>query len=203
MITIACVLKSGGEYAPRHVYQLQTGFVRHAKVPFNFVCLSDLPGNGYSVIPLKHNWKGWWSKLELFRPGLFDGPVFFADLDTIVVGNVDELLTGHCFTVLENFWSTQRIGSGLMAWDCDLSAIYEKFSEAPERYMAEGVTTENWGDQGFIRFNSPIEPERFQRKHPGKVVSYKFHCKAGVPPEASIVCFHGKPRPWLTELWGK
>ena len=28
-----------------------------------------------------------------------------------------------------------------------------------------------------------------------KTYSYKLHCKDGVPEDASVVCFHGKPRP--------
>ena len=28
------------------------------------------------------------------------------------------------------------------------------------------------------------------------VVSWKVHCKAGIPQGADVVCFHGRPRPW-------
>jgi len=27
-------------------------------------------------------------------------------------------------------------------------------------------------------------------------VSYKVHCRAGVPAGARVVCFHGRPKPW-------
>jgi hypothetical protein len=209
MLTVACVFKSGGEYTPEHVRALQRGFAQHLTIPYRFVCLSDVPGQGYDVIPLTQNWPGWWSKLELFRPNVFAGdqldlfaPVFFADLDTCIVGNCDDIVLGHRFTVLENFWSDQRIGSGLMAWDTDLSHIFHAFKQSPSQFIREYTTTERWGDQGFIRYNTPTEPERFQHKFVGRVVSYKFHVKdKGVPPGASIVCFHGKPRPWQTALW--
>ena len=57
---------------------------------FRFVCLTNVPDEfdeTMEVIPLKHNWKGWWSKLELFRPGVFeDGDrVFYLDLDSVIV----------------------------------------------------------------------------------------------------------------------
>ena len=72
------------------------------------------------------------------------------------------------FTVLRNFWSDARIGSGLMAWDCGLSAIYERFLLAPERAMREYVTTERWGDQGFIKAHTPVPLDFWQVKHPGR-----------------------------------
>lgn len=197
MLTVATVLKSGGEYRPEHVAALRDGFRRHLSLPHRFVCLSDMNAP-CETIPLEHRWKGWFSKIELFRPGLFDGPVFYADLDTVIVGPLDDLVTGHLFTVLENFWSKARIGSGLMAWSIDLSKIYDDFAVAPKRHMAECTTTEKWGDQGFIRFHTPVEPERFQTISPGKVVSFKKHVLPArrVPDRAAVVCFHGQPRPF-------
>lgn len=228
MLTVACVLKSGPEYRVEHVHALAAGVRRHLMLPHRFVCLTDLdaaefdprpycfpgftgrfarePYLGIEPIPLKHGWPGWWSKLELFSPGLFDGAVFYADLDTIIVGPLDDLVTGHRFTVLENFWSDQRIGSGLMAWhaDEDLSRIYTRFTRVSAKAIREYVTTNAWGDQGWIKAHTPLQPARWQRLHPGRVFSYKRHIvPAGgvIPPTASIICYHGRPRPWQTPLW--
>lgn len=174
------------------------------------VCLTDLPREveavGVEAIRLQNDWRGWWSKMNLFKGGLFDGPVFYSDLDAIVVGSLDDLVLGHRFTVLRNFWNEGRIGSGLMAWDADLSAIYERFRLAPEMAMREYVTTERWGDQGFIRAHTPIEPDLWQVKHPGRVISYKKHvipADGVVPAPACVVCYHGLPRPWQTPIWNK
>lgn len=201
MLTVACVLKTGGEYNPGHVRALRDDIREHVKVPYRFVCLSDLPGKGYDVIRLRHDWRGWFSKIELFS-GVLTGPVFYLDLDTRIVGPIDDMVTGHRFTVLENFHSPARIGSGLMAWDADLTEIYRVFLTNPAAFMAEYVTTERWGDQGFIKFNSPIEPERWQSKHPGRVVSARLIEKSGVPAGASIVCYGGPRRPWTMDLAG-
>lgn len=204
MLNVVCVLKTGGEYRPEHVYALAASVARNLHIPYRFICLTDYLGTFADVekIQLPQDWPGWWSKLCLFAPGLFDGPVFYLDLDTIVVGRLDDIVVAHHFTVLENFWSKARIGSGLMAWSeaakPQLARIYERFCRAPERYMKEYVVTEKWGDQGFIRYHSPIEPARWQTKYPGQVVSFKMHVlkQRRVPPRASVVCFHGKPRPW-------
>jgi hypothetical protein len=201
MLTFACVLRSGGDYTPAHVAHLRDSVARHLKMPHRFVCLSDVDVP-CERIALIHNWSGWWSKIELFRPCIFEGPVMFADLDTIAVGSMDDLALGHRFTVLSNFWSADRIGSGLMAWNMDASSIYHAFLRGPERFMREYRTTEKWGDQGFIFAHAPTAFDRWQRKFPGRIVSWKMHCKnERVPGTASIVCFHGKPRPWTTPLW--
>ncbi len=198
MLTVACVLKTGGEYKPEHVYALRDGVRKHLSTPHRFVCLSDIALK-CETIPLRHNWPRWWPKIELFSGGL-TGPVFYADLDTVITGPLDDIVTGHKFTVLQNFHSPARIGSGLMAWDCDLTEIYRLFLCNPVAFMAEYQTSEKWGDQGFIRFNSPVEPERWQVKHPGRVVSYRLIEKTGVPKGASVVCYGGPRRPWNTQL---
>jgi hypothetical protein len=215
MQTVACVWKAGPEYRLEHVLALAAGVQRNLAIPHRFVCLTDCGAiaaqimirAGIEPIPLKHGWLGWWSKIELFRPGLFDGPVFYADLDTIVIAPIADLVEGHRFTVLRNFWVKPghlRIGSGLMAWDCDLSHLYHRFAVRPATIMDVHKTTESWGDQGFIQAHSPVRPERWQDKFPGRVCSYKKHVLTGdgKPPEgASIICYHGQPRPWQTPLW--
>jgi hypothetical protein len=207
VLTIACVFKTGGEYRADAVRALIAGVRANLTVEHRVVCLTDSEEDlGCGVVPLHHGWPGWWSKIELFRPGaLPHGQKFYLDLDTIVVRNIDGLVDGHPFTLLKNFWADDRIGSGLMAWSADLSAIYDRFVEDAERHMAEYVTTEKWGDQGFIRFNSPITWERWQDRLPGKVVSFKRHCVpiSRIPEDAAIVCFHGAPRPWQLNSFQK
>lgn len=202
MLTVCCVLRSGGDYGPHHVAALQQGVTSHLSIEHRFVCLSDVDVP-CERIPLRHKWQGWWAKVELFRPALFWGPVLYLDLDTIIVGSLDEIVLGHRFTVLRSFWSAkykepQRIGSGVMAWNADLSDLYRIFASSPEMFIRKYRTKARWGDQGFIKDYSPIEPERWQDKHPGKVLSFKQHIvKLGhVPPESAVIAFHGRPRPW-------
>ena len=206
MLTIACVLKVGGGFLPEHVAALRDGVERNLSLPHRFLCLSDVPVP-CERIPLPFGWPGWWNKLILFKPGVLEGPVLYFDLDTIIVGSLDDIALGHRFTVLRNFWASaygepERIGSGMMAWNCDLSAIYEAFARNPERFMREYRTKAKWGDQGFIKDHSLIEPDRWQDKHPSKVVSYKKHVRPlrKVPREAAVICFHGIPRPWSSEV---
>lgn len=185
-MTPICVLRSGGEFTPAHVQWLA------AQVP-GLVCLSDVEVPGVPVIPLRYGWPGWWSKLELFRPGI-EGDLLYLDLDTVVLGDLSEFDVGTT-TVLRDFYAPDRMGSGLMyLTEMDRPQVWASFTQDPERHMRECVTQERWGDQGFLQ--GVLVAQRWQDVLPGRVVSYKAHCAGGVPSGAKVVCFHGKPRPW-------
>src|SRR3990172_8259243 len=91
MITVACVLRSGGDFAPEHVWALKRGVNKYLQMPHEFRILTDYTFAGPAGSKLREAWPGWWSKLELFRPGTFSGPVLYFDLDTVIVGSIDAL----------------------------------------------------------------------------------------------------------------
>lgn len=188
--SIITVLRSGGEYHDGHVERLRKQCEKHAPgVPF--LCLSDA---GEPL--LLHDWPGWWSKIELFR---LTGPFLYMDLDTTICGDISPLLMAarhHDFIALRDFNPKERdIGSGLMAWRGDLRRLYDEFAKDPAGHMAACRSRRWWGDQGFIDRHVGSR-EYWQTLVPGAVVSWKKHCRNGVPSGASVVCFHGKPRPW-------
>jgi hypothetical protein len=53
----------------------------------------------------------------------------------------------------------------------------------------------NYGDQGFLM---PLIGK--SARWGCNVVSYKVHCKRGIPRGTDVICFHGKPRPWDVTL---
>lgn len=205
MTTFASVLRSGGDYGPEHVRALYRGVREHWPGPLDFVCLTDvvLGIEGVREVPLEHGWPGWWSKMELFRPGLFTGPVLYADLDTLPVGDLSDLARYRpVFAMIADFYRPQLAQSGVMMF-------------SPE--MAEWV----WGawtavgpDNAMRRFRGDGEwlhhhtrPVRLQDRFPGQIVSYKVHARSSPPAGARLVCLHGHPRPqhpdagWAHELW--
>jgi alpha-N-acetylglucosamine transferase len=212
MVTITCVLRSEKwdnrgkvvEYQPEHVLWLKRQVEKHVTVPYRFVCLSDLKFEGVEIIPLNYTWAGWWAKIELFRPGLFDGRVFYLDLDTVIVRNIDDMVDARYkhFTALRNLSGHKSIGSGVMAWRGfhDFSFIYENFRKEPAKFMSIYQTSSKWGDQGFIGdqlVQAGIQREYFQALFPGAVKSYKFDLNQGDPDAGTkIVCFHGLPKPF-------
>lgn len=199
---IACVLRSGGVYQPAHVQRLQAQAAQWAPgVPF--VCLSDVAVPGVETIALQHGWPGWWSKLELFRDGVFElgQRVLYADLDTTFVGSLADVLRQvDGFVALSNFYIRAgkqtlggALGSGLMSWTVGTAGhLYERFAWNPPAIMAD---CGGYGDQLFIH-NNVGRRAYWQDVLPGQVVSYKVHCGDGCPEDARVVCFHGKPRPW-------
>lgn len=191
MATILTVLRSGRDFSAQNVERIY-----EQSRPYRFLCISDVTLR-VPHIPMQHDWPRWWGKIEAFN---IPGPVLYMDLDTAITGDITPLLDAaetHDFIMLKPF-SKNRKGwaSGLMSWRGDMSSLYDTFVQDPQKHMKQCTTFDNWGDQGFISHNTPVEPRAWQDLLPGKVVSWKHHCKDGIPEEASIICFHGKPRPW-------
>jgi hypothetical protein len=84
-----------------------------------------------------------------------------------------------------------------MAWKISpkTEEIYKKFRIQSKNIMS---VYQNEGDQKWIELNRP-PIEYMQDAFPSKIVSFKRHCSTSqgtkIPPNASIICFHGYPRP--------
>lgn len=181
MVTIVCVLRSGGDYRPEHVQRL-------AKMVPGIVCLSDVAVPGVECRPLMTKWPGWWSKMESFGPSI-TGDMLLIDLDTTVF-RLPKMPTET--TVLPDFYRPALMGSGFMyVTAADRARCWSEFNRNPAAHMARCNTRAAWGDQGFLM---PLIGN--SRRWGPTVVSYKVHCQKGIPPGTEVVCFHGKPRPW-------
>lgn len=183
-MTFACVLRSGGVYTADWVLRLQRQIHAYLR-PDRFVCLTDMDVP-CEKIPLAHDWPGWWSKMELHRPGLFDGLVFYLDLDTVVIGDIRELkeYPGR-FASLVDFGRDDLPASGALLFRADeTTKLYHDFvSEAPDLV---GRSDFWWGKRS--------SPEPLQRLYPGMFGSYKLHGLKAGPRDFRVVCFHGKPK---------
>lgn len=204
MLTVACVLRTEGgsypgakqtgedTYDAEYVARLQRVVQEHLDRPHRFVCLSDTEVP-CERIPLEHDWPGWWSKIELHRPENFDGRVLYLDLDTSVVGSLEEIASYDGSFGMINDWIHDWHGaSGVMAWEhtertCDL--IYGEFL----RSTPEGAMASHRGHQSWV--NGSVEWDPLREMYPGQIVSRWLECEAGVPENARIVCWHGTPRP--------
>lgn len=196
---IACVLKSGGDYDAEYVERLHAGVSRYAPGA-RFVCLSDVDVP-CERIPLKYDWPGWWSKMELFRPDI-QGEMLFMDLDTVITGDLTPLIKLKRLAMLADFYKPERLASGLMflPQQCR-EKVWRHWIADPQARMDEAG---RFGDQKIIGDVFKDMAVKWQDALPGKVVSYKVHMKGRgnkVPDGASVVCFHGQPRPrelnWL------
>lgn len=148
---------------------------------------------------------GWWGKLRLFNPGLFDvgDRIVYFDLDTVITGPLDDLVAydGE-FAILRDFYRPNGLQSSVMAWTpCPET---DQFWSA---WKSEGYPMIVGGDQAWIERRAN-NPDILQKLYPGMFASYKADGCAGGPPKgSSVIVFHGRPRPhevtdnWVQHVW--
>lgn len=185
------------EYTPKHVQALQQQVEKWA--PFvEFECLTNAKIEGVKTTPLRHNWPGWWAKMNLFDPQT-PADFLFVDLDTVITGPLDDILAVRELTMLRDFYRDGKklkegLGSGLMYLPPGSRRdVWNMWQQHPELMMR----TYPRGDQFLLEKFFLNTAKRWQDVAPDQVVSWKVNCKNDVvPDDARVVCFHGKPRPW-------
>jgi hypothetical protein len=202
--TVACVLRTGGVYTADWVWALKRGINRHLPTPYQLLVLTDVAaGFGPWGVQLKYDWPGWWSKLEVFRPGLFEGPVLYLDLDTLPVGDLSEIASySGRFAMLSDFYRPDRAESGVMAFTPgpETERIWNAFAADPFKAMKQFRQ-----DGKFIAAHS--EPVRLQDVFPRQIVSLKVHARQALPGDARLCCAHGRPKfddpaaGWAHQAW--
>lgn len=162
MITIATVLRTGKFYNSAWVDKMKRSLDRHVKIPFNFLPLSDGTHN-FPVHTFIQNNPGYWNKLELFRPGLYNNPTLFIDADNVIIGDLSPLIEavqGHKFLMYKSRVVPHRHpnptpSSCVMYWEGDMSYMWNIWNSKPsidwQREYSKNDTTGRKGDQGFIR----------------------------------------------------
>lgn len=215
-LTICCVYKTGGDFTVDYVQRLYRSLIRNLSESFHFVVLTDSREpilEADKIVKLKHNWEGYWSKIELFRPGVFglDDQVIYFDLDTIICASIDSMVGCKLkFKMMESFKNQNNPASGVMMWKGDWSSMYDHFQTNPERFKSV-----HQGDQEFIKYALKITKAHQAGRINDliEILSFKWHCTDLGPPVGSpIVCFHGNPRPhtvladprrnkWMLKHW--
>lgn len=197
---VALVLRSGGEYRPAHV-QVLAKQIEQWLPGARVFCISDVDVQDVRCLPMLAAWPGWWAKMELFAPRI-KGDILFMDLDTVVRGPLEAIASVGRLTVLRDFYRPRGLGSGLMYIpEVDRAEVWDAWMQGPAEAQA---VCGGKGDQAFLERFWLHKAARWQDVLPGQVVSYKVHVnpdwKHGtpgtVPETASVVCHHGKPRPW-------
>lgn len=220
MLNVACVLRSSKEkkYRVEDVLFLQRMVKQNLAEPFVFTCLSDMYipyEHDVRWVPLAKNWPGWWSKIELFQPGVFyEGDrILYFDLDTAIVGSLETIAAREeAFLAIGDFYRRPpkedriKLASGMMMWTAGgFDYVYEAFTVQAERLMKKYTAG---GDQLWIADQVGNVAQFWEFATPGQVVSYKIHCKPNrqIPNDARVVCYHGRPKPadvkdkWMVEL---
>ncbi|MFO1183593.1 MAG: FkbM family methyltransferase [Bauldia sp.] len=211
MLNIVCL--NAGDYqghGAKYVNRLHDMVRRNLAegFPGRFVCFTDDPdaaayNPGISLKPLPvPGLGGWWNKLALFKADLFPAGdrVLFLDLDTVIAGRLDEIAAyDGPFAILRDFLRPRGWQSSVMAWPAGFGeGIWTAYDKA-------GRPEIPGGDQAWIEAMIS-HADVWQDLFPGRFVSYK-QSRGAVPETASVVVFHGEPRPhqvltgWVREVW--
>ena len=204
-INVIC-LKWGDKYGPEYVNRLASSVRRHCDVPVRFWCFTD-DTNGISpevechALPYARDLESWWNKLWLFSaesPIPKNQIVFYVDLDTLITSNITDIVCHRAtnIVVLRDFYhgiarTAGVMGSGLMSWQSGSNFdIWHEFWRDPQAAMSAIIPL---GDQKWIEKITQGRRQYWQDLFPDRVVSFKVHCRRGLPQDASIVCYHGRP----------
>lgn len=179
MLTVALVCVPGGSYNYNHVDRLIKQVRSNLTIPhtFNITWITDKPG--------------WWSKINLFAPGKFEGRVLYLDLDITIVDKIDDIVNIDApFAAIKDYQYPMTINSSVMVWDAGIvDHIYTDFtSDVMENYH---------GDQNWINNRVPTArrfPQDWCVSYKATVLPLGF-----IPKGTKIVVYHGQPKPWEIE----
>jgi hypothetical protein len=206
---------SGEGFTAKHVQALAQQVERFAPLD-DFVCLTPVSVSGVECLPLKHEWRGWWVKFELFRPDI-KGTVLYLDLDTVITGSLSDIVAVDKLTLLRDFYRDGKTLYGgiarrrapkpeglqaslMLLPEADRAEIWEDWMRGPNAHMQRLGSK---GDQPLLEQHFLKHAQRWQDVVPGQIVSWKVDCCGGnefqvpaIPEDARVIVFHGQPRPW-------
>ena len=199
--TVVC-LKWGDKYGPDYVNKLASMVSRHTTNMPRFICFTENTDGLDSEIethPLPApELEGWWNKVALFGPDLPDigERMLFLDLDTVITGSLDEMLTYNAdFVMKANEYSIGFSTTAFLLKVCSRPELWQAFT--PE--TAESLR----GDQDWAGLMAPdaeIWPLDW-------CVDFRLKAAPSIPAGAKLVCFGDTPNPadypapWVQEHW--
>lgn len=219
-VHVVC-LKWGDKYPAEYVNRLYRMVKNNCHRPFEFHCLTENAtgldtGVNVLALELESGLKGWWYKLQLFKPDFYGltGQVMFLDLDVVITQNITPLFDFHPddFVIIKDLQAGKVYNSSVFKFNLgSQTQVWHKFIEDKNAIMARMHGDQDWVSE--VIDNAVLWPE-------GWVVSFKKECDAkgarsfghlgkllrrfgllqatgqAMPPsQAKIVYFHGKPDP--------
>jgi hypothetical protein len=156
-------------YKPDYVSKLYRSLKRNTTIPFEFICLSDTDVEADIVLPYNHhgNLKKHWHKLKFFnsqfayqKPG---DEIIIMDIDQVIVGNIDELLTwpvedGELLTYGQWWENKLGINGGFYKFKSgSLKFVWDDFALNPEYWQLHYYNTgevhkKYYGEQNYVKW---------------------------------------------------
>jgi len=204
----------GRDFVEDDVTRLRNSVDKHIDQPYEFYCLTNKMGANIPAkkIRLKHDWPGWWGKMELHRPDLPLGRTLYLDLDSHVIRSLKPILDFEGNLVMfpsrmskktiNRPGVVHRYQAATMLFDPGSTAgFYKMFLEKPDFYMSRFRSEQDL--MGVYLPKQPTFPDEWMEK------LSKCRKKTGPPKDAIIVT--GQPSghyfrlfpkmiPWLEEM---
>lgn len=209
MITIACAFWDANplskqfsrHYTEADVCALYRGFQKHLTLPFRFVCWTekdrDFAEDGIEQRRLQDERPCYGSLTQCYE---LNTPTIMVGLDTIIVGNCDDLAR-YCL-------EADKPAVPMDPFQPDIVCNAVSLVPAGHDWLWREYSGQN--DMDWIRDNWKAgRIVAFDKLFPGQVVSYKRHVeKVGLQPDMRIVYFHGERKPhelghvgWIKRHW--
>ena len=198
---------SGECFTAKHVQALQLQCEKYAPLA-DFICITPEFIPGVDCRPGTHRWPGWWHKYEVFAPHI-RGTVLYMDIDTVIRGSLEDITAVKHLTLLRDFYRDgKKLKEGLQASlmllpEEDRAEVWEDWMRHPSVHMQR---LGHKGDQPMLEQHYMSRAQKWQDVVPGQIVSWKVDCGGDVnlfrpttpvvPPDARLIVFHGRPRPW-------
>ena len=198
-------------YQPYYVEKLIRTLQRTVDNP-NIYVLTDENINfkGATTLVSTHpEWFGWWSIMEIFKPGLFpdmepDECVFFLGLDTIITSPINDI-----FEIQSDFAAMPErpFNSSLIRYrPSKMGFLYEGMKQ----YWAGKIKGRFRGDQDLMAHLLLKKKYKWEYIRIPGIASYKHTCRGNEFDLETMrfIIFHGKPKPHeipeddpLREFW--
>jgi hypothetical protein len=157
IINVVCVLSQNknGIYDSSWVKKLHNAISRNLTIPHRFICLSNCDVECERIF-LDDTGDGFWTKLQLFKPGNIVGPTLYLDLDTVICQNIDEIIE-RVYNEKFVMWYEADVGvhsSAMLWWNGDFSFLWDLYMSQPLEHWKELYKNPPlYGDQALISEN--------------------------------------------------
>ena len=183
MITVAVCLYDGkdvlshsrGIFTPEWVDKLYRGVKRNTTQPFRFVCFVDKDYSFKEDIEARRYTLNYRNMFCLLEPFQLRSDVLFMGLDTVIVGNIDPLITYRpTRLMMTRDPNNPKIGcSGVMMFP-DGTGIWERFVQERKKWERSAKMGGYVSDMMFLKH---VPHGYLDDMLPGVCVSYKVHVK--------------------------
>lgn len=203
----------------RYIAALRDGVARNLAEPHRFVCFADRPLalDGVEYRPLRApSWKGCLPKLFVYSPEAdLTGRVLLFDLDNVIVGDLSGFAAYRGQLAVRAWFAGydrgERVADGdMIGFEGQAKTARRIWAEFSGEVKAAEAATEGRERVWMRRYSPDLWQDVLGRR---AVLSYKRHCRNGLPEGASVVSFHDAGaavqtcRPhqvadgWVKEAW--